>query len=461
MPPDPTRSELHVVVLAAGEGRRMRSDRPKVLQPLGGQPMLGHVLDALTPLAPTAVHVVVGAGAEQVRESFASRQPAPQWIEQAERLGTGHAVQQALPSIPSGARVLVLPGDMPLIRPETLEGLVGLDATLAMLTFEPADPTGYGRILRSESGRPVGIREERDADERERAIGEVNSGVMLADADRLGDWLGQVGNDNAQREYYLTDVVGHAVADGVDVATAGCAEPEEALGANDRAQLAGLESILQARRRRALMDAGVSLPVPDQVQLRGRIEAGRDVVIDAGAVLEGEVWLGDGVEIGPGCVLRNCRLAAGTRVEAYSVIDGTETTGACRIGPFARLRPGTVLAAGVKIGNFVETKNAVLAEDAKASHLSYVGDAEVGAGANLGAGTITCNYDGVNKHRTIIGAQAFIGSNSALVAPVTIGDRATIGAGSTISGSAPADALTVARARQKSLPGWKRPARKS
>jgi len=461
MPPDPSRSDLHVVVLAAGEGRRMRSDRPKVLQLLGGQPMLGHVLEALVPLGPAAVHVVVGAGAEQVRGAFDSHQPPLRWVEQAERLGTGHAVQQALPSIPSGARVLVLPGDMPLIRTETLERLVALDASLAMLTFEPSDPTGYGRILRDDAGRPVGIREERDASARERQIGEVNSGVMLADAERLGAWLDRIGNDNAQREYYLTDVVGQAVADGEAVATAGCGQPEEALGANDRAQLAALETALQARRRRALMDAGVSLPVPEQVQLRGRVEAGRDVVIDVGTVLEGDIVLGDGVEVGPGCVLRNCRLAAGTRVEAYSVLDGTETTGACRIGPFARLRPGTVLAAGVKIGNFVETKNAVLAEGAKASHLSYVGDADVGAGANLGAGTITCNYDGVNKHRTVIGAEAFVGSNSALVAPVTIGDRATIGAGSTISANAPADALTVARARQKSLPGWKRPARKS
>ncbi|MBY6204368.1 bifunctional UDP-N-acetylglucosamine diphosphorylase/glucosamine-1-phosphate N-acetyltransferase GlmU [Halomonas denitrificans] len=461
MPPDPSRPDLHVIVLAAGEGRRMRSDRPKVLQPLGGQPMLAHVLDALAPLGPAAVHVVIGAGADRVRDAFEARRPPVRWVEQAERLGTGHAVQQALPSIPAGARVLVLPGDMPLIRTESLERLVGIDAPLALLTFEPGDPTGYGRILRDDAGRPVGIREERDASARERQIGEVNSGVMLADAECLADWLGRIGNDNAQREYYLTDVVGLAVADGAAVATASCGESREALGANDRVQLAALEAALQARRRRALLDAGVSLPVPDQVQLRGRVEAGRDVVIDVGAVLEGTVVLGDGVEIGPGCVLRDCRLAAGTRVEAYSVLDGAETTGACRIGPFARLRPGTVLAAGVKIGNFVETKNAVLAEGAKASHLSYVGDAEVGAGANLGAGTITCNYDGVNKHRTVIGSDAFVGSNSALVAPVTIGDRATIGAGSTISGNAPADALTVARARQKSLPGWKRPTRKS
>src|SRR6056297_50510 len=453
--------ELHVVVLAAGEGRRMNSDRPKVLQPLGGTPMLGHVLAAVDALDPAAVHVVIGAGADAVRAAFEDDHPAIRWIEQRERLGTGHAVQQAVPGLPAGARVLVLPGDMPLVRPETLRPLIDATAPLALLSFMAGDPTGYGRILRDEAGRAVGIREERDADEAERAIHESNSGVLIAERDRLADWLERIGNDNAQGEFYLTDCIALAAADGCAVDAIVCDDPDDVRGANDRAQLARLELVLQQRRRAALMAAGVSLPVPDRVQLRGPVTAGRDVRIDAGALLEGGNRLGDGVEIGPGCVLRDCRLAAGTRVEPYSVLEGVETTGACTIGPFARLRPGTVLAAGVKIGNFVETKNARFAESAKASHLTYVGDAQVGSGANLGAGTITCNYDGANKHPTVIGADAFVGSNSALVAPVTIGERATIGAGSVVSGQVPGDALTVARVRARSISGWRRPVKKT
>ena len=454
-------AELHVVVLAAGEGRRMNSERPKVLQPLGGAPMLGHVLAAVDPLDPAAVHVVIGAGAEAVRAAFAGDATERCWVEQRERLGTGHAVEQALPGIPRGARVLVLPGDMPLVRSDTLRPLIDSTVPLALLSFRAEDPTGYGRILRDEAGRAIGIREERDADAAERAIRECNSGVLIAERDRLADWLGRIGNDNAQGEFYLTDCIALAAADGCAVEAIVCADPDDVRGANDRAQLADLERVLQQRRRAALMAAGVSLPAPETVQLRGSVDAGRDVRIDAGAILEGDNRLGDGVEIGVGCVLRDCRLAAGTRVEPYSVLEGAETAGACTIGPFARLRPGTVLAAGVKIGNFVETKNARFAEAAKASHLSYVGDAEIGPGANLGAGTITCNYDGANKHRTVIGAEAFIGSNSALVAPVTIGDRATIGAGSVISSDAPADALTVARARARSVSDWRRPTRKT
>jgi bifunctional UDP-N-acetylglucosamine pyrophosphorylase/glucosamine-1-phosphate N-acetyltransferase len=452
-------SDLHVVVLAAGEGRRMNSGRPKVLQLLGGQPMLGHVLDAVDGLAPAVVHLVIGAGADAVRAEFEGRH-AIHWAEQRERLGTGHAVQQAVPGIPSGARVLVLPGDMPLVRTDTLLPLVQSSAELALLSFIADPPTGYGRILRDETGRAIGIREERDASEAERAIREVNSGVLIAERDRLADWLERIGNDNAQGEFYLTDCIALAAADGCAVDAAPCDDPDDVRGANDRAQLADLERLLQQRRRRALMEGGVSLPVPESVQLRGAVRCGRDVRIDAGVVLEGEIELADGVDIGVGCVLRDCRLAAGTRVEPYSVLEGVETTGACTIGPFARLRPGTVLAAGVKIGNFVETKNAVFAGGAKASHLTYVGDAEIGASANLGAGTITCNYDGANKHRTVVGAEAFVGSNSSLVAPVTIGERATIGAGSVISGEAPADALTVARARARSVPGWHRPVKK-
>jgi len=456
---------LHLVVLAAGEGKRMNSGLPKVLQPIAEKPMLAHLLDAALALSPERVHVVVGHCADQVEAMLAefagsstAGKAAISTVTQHQRLGTGHAVQQAMGDIPDSARVMVLPGDMPLVRGETLAAFSALTAPLAVLSFQAPDPHGYGRILRNPEGRVVGIREQRDANEAEARITEVNSGVLAADADRLSAWLGRLGNDNAQGEYYLTDCIGLAAGDGADDVDAMCCnDPEETLGANNMRQLADLERALQRRRRNALMDAGVRMPDPDSVQIRGPVSAGRDVVIEAGAVLEGDVRLGDGVVVGVGCVVRDARLAAGTRLEPYCTLDGVETTGACTVGPFARLRPGTILAAGVRIGNFVETKNAVFGEDAKANHLSYAGDAEIGARANLGAGTITCNYDGANKHRTTIGEDAFIGSNSALVAPVTIGDRATVGAGSVVSGEAPADALTLARARSRTIPGWKRP----
>ena len=457
-----TEKPLHLVVLAAGEGKRMNSGLPKVLQPIAGKPMLAHLLDAALELSPARVHVVVGHGADQVSAMLASlADDRIVTVTQRERLGTGHAVLQAMGEIPESARVMVLPGDMPLVRPETLVEFSTLAAPLAVLSFQAPDPHGYGRILRDPDGRVVGIREQRDASEAEARITEVNSGVLAADADRLNDWLDRLDNDNSQGEYYLTDCIGLAAGDGAAVEAMCCNDPEETLGANNMRQLADLDRALQRRRRNALMDAGVRMPDPDSVQVRGRVSAGRDVVIEPGAVLEGDVSLGDGVIVGVGCTLREARLAAGTRLEPYCVLDGAETTGACTVGPFARLRPGTVLAAGVRIGNFVETKNAVFGEGAKANHLSYAGDAEIGAHANLGAGTITCNYDGANKHRTIIGEDAFIDSNSALVAPVVIGDRATVGAGSVVTGEAPADALTVARARARSIPGWKRPVKKN
>ncbi len=449
---------LEVIILAAGEGKRMNSSRPKVLQLLGGRPMLVHLLDTVAELAPDAVRVVVGAGAEAVQAALEGRGCA--FALQAERLGTGHAVQQALPQAAPEARVLVLPGDMPMVRAQTLAHLLDSPADLALLSFEVEDPTGYGRVLREADGRVRAIREQRDAGPGELAVREVNSGVLCARAADLADWLARVRADNAQGEYYLTDCIAIAAESGRQV-DARLADPEELHGANDRAQLAELEAVFQRRARRALMAAGATLPAPETVQLRGRVQVGRDVMIDAGTVLEGDIVLGDDVVVGPGCVLRDCQLAAGTRLQPYCVLEGVRTTGPCSIGPFARLRPGTELAEGVKIGNFVETKNARFAAGAKASHLSYVGDAEIGAEANLGAGTITCNYDGANKHRTEIGAGAFIGSNSALVAPVVIGEGATIGAGSVISQSAPADCLTVARARQRSIPGWRRPEKKT
>jgi len=452
---------LHVVILAAGEGKRMNSTRPKVLQPVGGRPMLAQLVDATLALDPAAVHVVVGHGADRVRAALEEAgDPRLGLVVQHQRLGTGHAVEQAMPGVDDPARVLVLPGDMPLVRTATLRRFADVTAPLGILTFEADDPSGYGRVLRDAKSRVTGIREQRDASPAEAAVREANSGVLIADSGRLRGWLARLDNNNSQGEYYLTDCVGLAVADGETVEAVVCADGEELLGANDMAQLAQLERALQQRRRAALLAAGVRLPAPEMVQVRGDVRAGRDVVVDAGVVLEGRVELGDGVEIGTGCVVRDSRLAAGTRVAPYCLLDGVETTGAARLGPFARLRPGTVLAAGVRIGNFVETKNARFGAGAKASHLAYVGDAGVGAGANLGAGTITCNYDGAAKHRTEIGADAFIGSNAALVAPVTIGEGATIGAGSVVSGDAPAHALTVARARATTIEGWKRPDRK-
>lgn len=448
---------LEVIILAAGEGKRMNSARPKVLQPVGGRPMLQHLVDAARGLEPDAIRVVVGAGAQQVESELDGQ--GLEWVLQSERRGTGHAAAQALPAVDGRARVLVLPGDMPLIRAETLASLLETSADLGLLSSIADDPTGYGRIVRRD-GRVVAIREEKDASDEERAINEVNSGVLCARARDLSAWLEQVGDDNAQGEYYLTDCIGIAAEAGREVAAIVAENPDELAGANDRAQLAGLEAVFQRRSRAGLLAAGVTLLDPDSVQLRGPVEAGRDVCIDVNAVLEGDNRLGDDVTIGPGCVIRDCDLAAGTRVEPMSVLEGVRTTGACSIGPFARLRAGTELAAGVKVGNFVEVKKARLAADAKASHLSYIGDAEVGEGANIGAGTITCNYDGVNKHRTVIGQDAFIGSNSSLVAPVEVGEKATIGAGSVVSSDAPAGQLTLSRARQRSIPDWKRPAAK-
>ncbi|MDZ7791090.1 MAG: bifunctional UDP-N-acetylglucosamine diphosphorylase/glucosamine-1-phosphate N-acetyltransferase GlmU [Xanthomonadales bacterium] len=447
---------LEVIILAAGEGKRMNSARPKVLQPVGGRPMLQHLVDAARELEPAAIRVVIGAGAEQVRAALDGQ--GIDWVLQTERRGTGHAAAQALPQVDGSARVLVLPGDMPMIRAGTLARLLESEAELAVLSFIAEDPTGYGRIIRDD-GRVTAIREEKDASDQERRVDEVNSGVLCASSENLSAWLGQVGDDNAQGEYYLTDCIGIAAEAGRSVEAVIADNADELLGANDRAQLAGLERVFQHRARTTLLAQGVTLLDPDAVQIRGPVESGRDVSIDVNVVLEGRNRFGDGVAIGPGCVIRDCDLAAGTRIESMSVLEGVRTTGACSVGPFARLRAGTELAEGAKVGNFVEIKKARLAAGAKASHLSYIGDAEVGEGANIGAGTITCNYDGVNKHRTVIGERAFIGSNSSLVAPVIVGREATIGAGSVISTDAPDGQLTLARARQRSVPGWKRPER--
>ena len=450
---------LHVIVLAAGEGKRMKSALPKVLQAIAGVPMLGHVIASARALAPAGIHVVYGHGGEQVRAAFAD-QPDLQWAEQAQQLGTGHAVQQAIPGVPDDARVLVLYGDVPLIRSETLQRLLDAPGRLAVLVAELADPTGYGRIVRDAQGRVAAIVEHKDADADTRRIRIVNSGIIAADANALVPWLQRLSSDNAQGEYYLTDVFAMAAGEFVPAEIVAVEDPIETEGANDPWQLAQLERAFQLRAVRALCVAGARFADVNRVDVRGDVEVGRDVEIDANVIFEGRVVLGDGVRIGPFCRLKNVELAAGTEVRAHCDLEGATTEGAVTIGPFARLRPGTVLADGVHIGNFVETKNAKIGIGSKANHLTYLGDAVIGAGVNVGAGTITCNYDGANKFTTTIEDGAFIGSNAALVAPVRIGRNATIGAGSVVSKHAPDDKLTVARARQVTLDGWHRPVKK-
>ncbi len=450
--------ELTVVILAAGQGTRMRSRLPKVLHHLGNRPLLAHVLDTAERLRPRELAVVYGHGGEQVRRAFAGRSGIT-WVHQAEQLGTGHAVAQALEALDPRGTVLVLYGDVPLIQEATLRELLAAraEAELVLLTARLADPTGYGRIVRDDHGRLQAIVEEKDASEAERLIDEVNTGVLAAGAASLSRWVAALERGNAQGEYYLTDVVAMAVAEGVVVATCHPREPDEFLGVNDRMQLAQLERRYQHRQAETLMRAGVSLRDPARLDVRGRVEVGRDVAIDVDVILEGEVVLGEGVEIGPFCHLKDVRLGPGCKVLSHSVLESVEAAEGVTIGPFARLRPGTSLASGAKVGNFVEIKNAQVGEGSKINHLSYVGDAEVGRDVNIGAGTITCNYDGANKHRTIIGDHAFIGSDSQLVAPVRIGEGATIGAGSTITRDAPPHALTLSRVPQRTREGWQRP----
>jgi bifunctional UDP-N-acetylglucosamine pyrophosphorylase/glucosamine-1-phosphate N-acetyltransferase len=448
-------TSLHVVILAAGEGKRMKSRKPKVLMPLAGRPLLAHVLDTARALAPAAIHVVYGHAGEQLRAAFAGEADL-RWVEQAQRLGTGHALAQALAGIPDEARVLVLYGDVPLLRAATLEPLAQAPG-LALLATALDDPHGYGRVLRDAAGHVAGVIEEKDADATQRAIRLVNTGILAGDAATLRQWIARLDRNNAQGEYYLTDVFAMAAAEGRPAACVECADPVEAAGANNPLQLAELEDHHRHRATRELMLAGVRMADPRRLELRGTVSAGMDVELDIDVILEGRVVLGEDVHIGPFVRLRDVELAAGTVVLAHCDLDGVVTRGPCTIGPFARLRPGTELAAGVHVGNFVETKQARLGEGSKANHLSYLGDARIGAGVNVGAGTITCNYDGVNKHLTQIEDGAFIGSNSALVAPVTIGAQATIGAGSVITRDAPAGALTVARGRQTTLEGWRRP----
>lgn len=452
-------NQLHVVILAAGEGKRMKSATAKVLQKIAGKPMLGHVIDTARQLGAAGIHVVYGHGGDQVRAAFAS-QGDLHWTEQEQRLGTGHAVQQAMPNVPVDARVLVLYGDVPLIAVETLQRLLAAPGRIAVLVTDLPDPTGYGRIVRDPQGRVGRIVEHKDADDEQREIRTVNTGILVADGEALRRWLQHLGNDNAQGEYYLTDVFASAAAEFNAAEMVHVVDPIEVEGANDPWQLAQLERAFQRRAARALCLQGARLVDPSRYDQRGEVSVGHDVEIDVDVVLEGTVVLGDGVRIGPFCRLKDVTLGPGTEVRAHCDLDGVLVEGAAQIGPYSRLRPGTVLADGVHIGNFVETKNARIGVTSKANHLTYLGDTIIGTGVNVGAGTITCNYDGVNKSTTVIEDGAFIGSNSSLVAPVTIGKDATIAAGSVITRNAPDEKLTLARARQTTIEGWQRPKKK-
>ena len=455
---------LDIIILAAGQGKRMHSALPKVLHRLAGKPLLGHVVDTARALKPRRMVVVYGHGGEVVREALAGTDLA--FARQEPQLGTGHAVMQALPALDGAGPAdltLVLYGDVPLTRIDSLRALLGAAAggALAILTYAMQDATGYGRIVRSPQGGIERIVEHKDASEVQRAIREVNTGIMAIPSARLATWLERLSNRNAQGEYYLTDIVAMAVADGVAVASAQPADEWETLGVNSKVQLAGLERIAQRNIAQALLEQGVTLADPARIDVRGMLSAGRDVSIDVGCVFEGDVVLGNDISIGPHCVLRNVTVRAGTRIEAFSHLDDAEVGADCRIGPYARLRPGAQLGEHVHIGNFVEVKKSTFGAGSKANHLSYVGDSEVGSKVNIGAGTITCNYDGINKSKTIIGDGAFIGSDSTLVAPVTIGAGAYIGAGSTITKEAPAGKLTLTRARQTTVESWKPPKKKA
>jgi bifunctional UDP-N-acetylglucosamine pyrophosphorylase / glucosamine-1-phosphate N-acetyltransferase len=447
---------LHVIVLAAGEGKRMKSKKAKVLMPLAGRPLLAHVLATARALRPAAIHLVYGFHGDQLLAAF-DGQPDLQWALQAEQLGTGHAVDQALRNVPDNAQVLVLYGDVPLTRADTLQRLVQTEGSLTMLATRVANPQGYGRVLRDGNCFVRAVIEEKDADDTQRAINLINTGILAAEADSLRRWIAKLDRNNAQGEYYLTDIFKQAAAENRAAQCIECDDPMEAAGANTPWQLTELEDAYRQRAAQALAQQGVRIADPRRLDIRGEVKAAVDVEIDVDVIFDGDVQLGEDVRVGPFTRLKDVQLAAGTIVHAHCDLEGVVTHGPCTIGPFARLRPGTELAAGVHVGNFVETKKTHIGEGSKANHLSYLGDTFIGRGVNVGAGTITCNYDGINKFVTTIEDEAFIGSNSALVAPVTVAAGATIGAGSVITKDAPAGELTIARARQTTLPGWTRP----
>ena len=451
---------LNTIILAAGKGTRMRSKLPKVLHPIAGKPMVQHVIDNAVSLGARATNLVYGHGAEQLKAALAHNEV--NWVHQADQLGTGHAVAAAQQYIGDDDKVLILYGDVPLTKQSTLQRLLDVtpDNGLAVLTVDLPNPTGYGRMLR-ENGKLVGIIEQKDASPQQLAITEINTGIMAANGGLLKKWLGQLSNDNAQGEYYLTDIVAMAHAEGIEIASAQPDDAMEVEGANNRVQLAALERAYQAWQAEELMINGASLADPARVDVRGRVATGQDVEIDVNVIFEGQVEIGNDVVIGPNCVLKNCKIGDGVVIKANTMIEDAQVADKCTLGPFARLRPGAVMEEDSHVGNFVEMKKSRLGKGSKANHLTYLGDAEVGEKVNIGAGTITCNYDGVNKSKTIIGDNAFIGSNSSLVAPVEIGSTATVGAGSVITATVKDEQLAVARGKQRNLDGWQRPQKKS
>jgi bifunctional UDP-N-acetylglucosamine pyrophosphorylase/glucosamine-1-phosphate N-acetyltransferase len=450
---------MNVVILAAGQGKRMHSRRPKVLHHLAGRPLISHVIETARALRATRICVVYGHGGEQVPQALAASDIA--FARQVPQLGTGHALQQALPHLAAAEITLVLYGDVPLIRPATLQALLDAAGQVKVLTAEPEDSRGYGRVVRDKRGGVAAIVEEKDATAAQRRIREINTGIMVLPTARLAGWLSRLNNDNAQGEYYLTDLVALARADRVAVHAVKTGEAWETQGVNSKAQLAQLERVYQGQCASRLLEQGVTLADPMRLDVRGNLICGDDVNIDINCVFEGSVKLGDGVEIGAHCILRNVEVGAGTRIAPFTHIDDAVIGAHCRVGPYARIRPGTRLDEDVHIGNFVEIKASEISAHSKANHLAYVGDSSVGRNVNIGAGTITCNYDGANKHRTVIEDDVFIGSDTQLVAPVTVRRGATIAAGSTITREAPAGQLTLSRVKQVSLAGWKRPVKKA
>ena len=454
---------IDVVVLAAGQGSRMKSDLPKVLHPIAGKPMLAHVLDCARSVDANDLHVVVGHGSDKVKAAFEGANDI-QWALQIEQKGTGHAVKMALDNLAKSGITLILYGDVPLIQSNTLQALNNLvsPTQMSLLTVNMDDPSGYGRIVRDENGKVTSIVEHKDANAAQLSIKEVNTGIMAVPTESLHKWLPQLSSDNAQGEYYLTDVIAMAVESGLNVETLQPEFAEETYGVNNRAQQAELERWYQARLVNELMTQGVTVLDPSRLDIRASgagVNVGRDVVIDANVILEGEVMLGDGVKIEANCIIKNSSIAAGSVVKAFSHIEDANVAQGCDIGPYARLRPGAILENGAKVGNFCEVKKSVIGEGSKVNHLTYIGDASIGKNVNIGAGTITCNYDGVNKFKTQIEDGVFIGSNSSLVAPVVVGENATVGAGSTITKDVAANKLAVARGKQVSL-NWQRPSKK-
>lgn len=450
---------INVVILAAGMGKRMRSALPKVLHPLAGKPILSHVLDTARTLSPEKICVIYGYGGERVRQTVGD-DPNLIWVEQAQQLGTGHAVKQALPYLEKGSATLVLFGDVPLVKSNTLEELIGKARAdnLVLLTVELDNPTGYGRIVRdSETNRVQAIVEEKDALPSQKAIREINTGIMILPNMYLESWLDRLSNNNTQGEYYLTDIIAMAVDDGIQIETSNPSSEWEVVGVNDKVQLSSLERIYQQDIANKLMEQGVMLADPARLDVRGKLVCGNDVEIDVNCIFEGNVRLGDGVKVNANCILRNVVVSDGTVIHPFSMLEDTRVGENCRVGPYARIRPGTQLDDVVHVGNFVEIKNSHIASGSKVNHLSYIGDTEMGKQVNIGAGTITCNYDGAFKYRTIIEDNVFIGSDSQLIAPVTVAKGSTIGAGSTITRDTPEGQLTLSRVKQISIAHWKRP----